>query len=488
MLRWIFLLCFLFLHTACDVSDNKERPDAPVLNPNGQFRAGDEIAPAYDVVLTATTLLNEPTPVYRFETTAEALSVWRQAAERPTLLLLSNNPHLQTVPEELRKQVSILINKADAADLAMATTDRNSDPLLLPGMAVDAALRSNLFQELIWVLPLRDPSQELSLEKFTDQLAESGLANEQEKATLALAEGTFNGTLRDTAFTAAALPLLQDPTQPVIVHIDLSYFQPLYKNEIATPLLDIVFNTLATLKKMHLQTLAVTFSYGHLDSQISLDVRFLGDIIAYLIEDPARLDQPIPLNWQRQRDTLYLSNFFQKEKVWELYKAQEQDAPNEAWVKFNLYRSAAEHKKGRQALDYLAEAVSLDYLYALEYQELSKMAYEKDRPDEAFRILTLSSEAFPHDPFIKLQMIQLAQSVSKKEAALRLLKQLRSLQWSEFYYPQMPQYLVDLTTFVQTGEVSVEQSTDSATVENNKGPMVPLPVSDNARKRLLHNQ
>ena len=488
MLRWIFLLCFLFLQTACDVSDDRNRPDVPVLNPNGQFSTSDEIAPAYDVVLTATTLLDEPTPVYRFETTAEALSVWRRAAERPTLLLLSNNPHLQPTPEELREQATFLINNANVAELAMATTDRNSDPLLLPGMAVDAALRNDLFQELIWVIPLRDPSQELSLEKFTDQLAKSGLANEREVATLALAEGTFQGTLRDTAFTAAALPSLQDPTQPVIVHIDLSYFQPLYKNEIASPLLDIVFNTLAALKKMHLQTLAVTFSYGHLDSQISLDVRFLGDIVAYLIEDPARLDQSIPINWQRQRDALYLSNFFQKEKVTELYKAQEQDAPNEAWVKFNLYRSAAEHKEGRQALDYLTEAVSFDYLYALEYQELSKRAYEKGRPDEAFRMLNLSSEAFPHDPFIKLQMIQLAQEVGDKEAALHLLKQLRILQWSEFYFPQMPQYLVDLTTFVQTGEVSLEQSTDSATVENNKAPMVPLPISDTARKRLLHNQ
>lgn len=116
------------------------------------------------------------------------------------------------------------------------------------------------------------------------------------------------------------------------------------------------------------------------------------------------------------------------------------------------------------------------------------MAYEKGRPDEAFRMLTLASEAFHQDPFIKLQMVQLAQEIGEKKAALHLLNQLRNLQWSEFYYPQMPQYLVDLTTFVQTGEVSVEQSTDSAAVENNKGPMVPLPISDDARKRLLHNQ
>jgi len=487
MLRWIFLLCFLFLQTACDIPAGSERPDSPVLNPNGQFHASGEIAPDYDAVLTATTLLDEPTSVYRFETTAEALSVWRRAAERPTLLLLSNNPHLQPTPEELREQTAFLINNANVAELAMASTDRNSDPLLLPGMAVDAALRNDLFQELIWVLPLRDPSQELSLEEFTEQLVKSGLANEQEGTSLSLTEKIFQGTLRDKPFTATALPFLQSLQQPVIVHIDLSYFQPLYKNEIATPLLDIVYQTLLTLQKLQLETLAVTFSYGQLDSQISLDVRFLGDIINYLVEDPSRFDQPIPKNWQRQRDALYLANFFQKDKVRELYEAQEQDAPETAWVKFNLYRAAAEHKEGTKALNYLAEAVSLDSMFALEYQELSQMAFEKQRPDEALRMLKLMAEAFSQDPFLKLQIAQLANDLGEKETSLEMLGQLRNLEWSEFYYPQMPQYLVDLTKFVQTGGVSAEQSTGSTVVEDGKGLIAPIPTAGGSRIRLLHN-
>ena len=455
MLRWILLISLLLFQSACDSPSDKERPGSSLINPKDQVQVETE-KPVFEPLI-ATDLLNEPTPVYRFETTAEALSVWRRASERPTLLLLSNNPHLTPVPEEMWSKTTILISNANVKTLAMATTDRNPAPLIIPGMAVDAAMRNGWFKELAWALPLRDPAQEINLEKFTAQLSKTGIANEEEVSSIAATDRTFHGLLRNTPFSASALPLLQGLKQPVIVHIDLSYFQPLYKNEIATPLLDTVFNTLMTLKKMHLQTLAVTLSYGHLDSKIALDVRFLGDIIAYLIEEPTRLEQPIPENWKRQQDTLYLSNFFKKDEVRELFLTQEKASPNEAWIKFNLYRSASEHKEGTKALDYLAEAVALDHLYALEYQELSVMAYEKGRPDEAFRMLKLASDAFHNDPLIKLQMVKLAQEIGEKEAALHLLSQLRNLQWSEYYYPGIPQHLEDLTEFVRTSPGKVQE-------------------------------
>ncbi len=490
MLRWILLFSLLMMQTACDSPANKDRPAEPLLNSTKQSKVKQTQFKEQTTVqgfepLVETDLLNEPTPVYRFETTAEALSIWRRAPERPTLLLLSNNPHLTPVPEEFRQKTTILIGNANAKTLALATTDRNPAPLILPGMAVDAALRNGWFKELAWALPLRDPSLEVNLEKFTEQLSQTQLANDNEISSIAETDRTFHGTLRNTAFRAAALPLLQGLQQPVIVHIDLSYFQPLYKNEIATPLLDVVFNTLTTLKKMHLQTLAVTFSYGHLDSQISLDVRFLGDLVADLIEDPARLDQAIPSNWQRQRDALYLANFFQKDKIRELYEAQEKDAPEAAWVKFNLYRSAAEHKEGAKALEYLEQAVNLDSIYALEYSELSNLAYEKQRPDEALRMLGLAAEVFHEDPFLKLQMAQLANQLGEKEQALELLNKIRNLQWSDIYYPQIPQYLADFTASVQSGHNESEPHKD---VKENSDFEKIAPDFDPAKQRIMHTR
>ena len=467
-----FCLCLLL--TACEHEATNADP-APV----PQQRAA------------AVDLLNEPAELEIFESTAEALASWRRfRAERPALLLLANNPHLVPVPEELRKPAAILIDNAPPSSLAEATTDRSPAPLLFPGMAIDAALRNGWFRELVWALPLRDPAQELSLEKFSEQLTQARLADPRDMATLTLADRVFQGRLLETPFTAAALPLLQDLPQPVVVHIDLGYFQPLYKNEIATPLFDILHNTLATLRKMHLKVLAVTFSYGHRDNRTALDVRFIGDILAWLIEDPARIDAPVPALWNRQRDALYLANFFQKEQVRELHLAQEQEAPEAAWVKFNLYRSAAEHKEGDQALAYLARAVELNPMFALEYFALSDLAYERQRPEEALRMLQLAATAFPNDPFIKLQMAELAAEMGEKETALHLLNALRNLSWSEVYYPQMKQYLAEVTAYVQGKPAPVTSNgstTKQTAVTQQPKPAVNIPSGEGQmRQRILH--
>jgi tetratricopeptide (TPR) repeat protein len=486
ILRWTVLLLCLGVLSGCDIPVDIDRPEAPLLHSTAQTGETAKALAAAVEPIAATTLLNEPALLHRFETTAEALDVWRQAkSARPILLLLSNNPHLQPVPEPMRKRVSALINSASAAELAEASSDRRPAPLMLPGMAIDAALRNGWFREMIWALPLRDPDQQLSLEKFTEQLLQSGLADETEVATLTLGAQGFTGSLRGLPFAAAPLPKLARPDGPVVVHIDLGYFQPLYKNEIATPLFDVMFGTLVTLRDLQLDILAVTFSYGHRDSHISLDVRFLGDVIAWLIENPARFDQPIPRNWQRQRDALYLANFFQKAKIRELYEAQVEDAPNTAWIKFNLYRSAAEHKEGSKALDSLAEAVALDPMFALEYMELSNMAYGKQRPDEALRMLELAAEVFHEDPFLKLQIVQLSNELGDKETVLEMLNKLRNLEWAETsYYPGMKQYLAELTTFVQSGK---QPSPEDASQSNSDRSELMNPDTDrDDRQRIMH--
>jgi tetratricopeptide (TPR) repeat protein len=405
-----------------------------------------ETTPAVNTARYATAdLMNQPIPLRQRESITQLLPVWRKYQyQKPTLLLLSNNPHLVERPPGVKTEIDNLLSSGNVE--LMADT---ANPIILSSSAVDVALRQRWFNSLAWALPLRDPAQEMSLDKFREQLSASISIDETESAALTLNERIFNGQLRGLPFTAAALPLLQNISGPVVVHIDLGYFQPLYKNEISTPLLQIVFETLSTLKKMHLQTLAVTFSYGHLDDHMALDVRFLGDILSYLIEDPTRLDQDIPINWQRQGEALYLENFFQKEKVRDIFIAQEQEAPQAAWVKYNLYKSAAEFKAGDAALEYLAQAVALDHLYALEYLELSNMAYDKQRPDEALRMLNLAAKTFPDDVQIKLQIAQLTAEMGENEKALQQVKELQGMEWSEIYYPDMKKYLEEFADFLQ---------------------------------------
>ena len=361
-------------------------------------------------------LMKQPTVLRKAETTAQLLPFWRKYRDqKPTLLLLSNNPHLTPLPDEVKSDVAQLLTRGIPEEIIQAGDLKQANPLIRSESAVDIAMSNQWFSQLAWALPLINPSQKLDLDKFREQLLLSKAMNETEAATLTLDDRFFSGELRGQQMNAAALPLHQNITGPVVVHIDLSYFQPMYRNEMTTPLLDLIFNTLSTLKKMHLKTLAVTFSYGHLDEQIALDVRFIGEILTYLIEDPTRMEQEIPINWQRQAEALYQANFSKNEKVRDLYLAQELDDPNSAWIKYNLYKSALEFNAEEQALTYLAQAVELDRLYALEYLERSTLAMQIDDIEEAMRMLMLAQKAFPNNAQIKKQIERVSTTPTTEE-------------------------------------------------------------------------
>jgi tetratricopeptide (TPR) repeat protein len=443
----MILLSALMILTSCDKQPDKptpsreEKAQLPATS-SPETTPKKKAVPAPALTTTPFNLLHEPTPLHRFETVAEAMTVWREyAPKKPSLVLLTGSPALTRTPSELIQETDNLALDGTLDEIRARSSKNSPDPLFQSSMALDIALRSHWFSDLTWIMPMRDQGLAPDHEAIRTQFLERRMLSVEEANSLILDGQKLSGRIRDIPFLASNISQLSAPAQPILVHIDLNYFQVLYKNEIATPVLQTIYQTLNTLKEQNLQTVAVTFSYNHLDSQVALDVRFVGEILSTLFAQPELLSQPVPKNWQRQADSIYLSNFFQNERVDELHKAQEKESPDSAWIKFSLYRAAAEQKQGEQALNYLAEAVALDSMYAYEYGNLARMAYEKQRPDETLRMFTLAAQAFPQDPFIKLRMAELAAEIGDLKTAKHLVEQLQTLNWSEVYHPQMPEYL-----------------------------------------------
>lgn len=424
-------------------------------------------------------LLSEPLPLQRVEVPAEALSVWRlHVAQRPTLLLLSSDPMLAPLPAGEREQVRSLVLQGSRAELLRRGTLLGSEPLLLPNMTIAAALQAGLLGEVIWALPLRDSAGELSGEVFRQRLGESARLDSKALQQLRVEKHLVRGTVRGTPLLAAALDQLPPLKGPVIVHIDQSYFQERYKNEVATPLLGIVYDVLYQLRERRLPVLAVTFAYGNLEERIALDVRFLGEMLTYFIEHPERAKEPTPANWQRMADIFHLESLFEKEKMRDLALAMERDEPESAWVKFALYRAAAAKSAGDYALDYLAEAVKRDRVYAVEYLHLAQLAHDKRRPDAALQMLELAAAAFPDNPQIQLKLAQVANDLGNRDRALQLVGQLQKLPWSPVYYPQMPDYLQSFAAYLSTAPPAAPSKPPSAP---SSQPAAPLPMGHPGR-------
>jgi hypothetical protein len=53
----------------------------------------------------------------------------------------------------------------------------------------------------------------------------------------------------------------------------------------------------------------------------------------------------------------------------------------------------------------------------------------------------LAMLTFPQNPFIGLQKAELLTTLGQQQAALKLLRELRQLSWSDLYYPRVPAHL-----------------------------------------------
>lgn len=388
-----------------------------------------------------TALLKEPVEPLLVETPSEALAAWRPLAdERPTLLLLTNDPFLRPLPPQLADEILALARSGNSAELRRRGTGRVADPLFFPEMAVTAALRAGFFSRLIWVPPLAADG-ESAFDTLRTQLRDYGALTEEEAAALRLEAGGASGSLHGLPLQIVPLAALAAPAESFVLHIDLSYFSPLYKGEIKTPLYPLLGQTLHQLRELGLTVGAVTLSRSNLDSGLPLETRFVGADLAEVFRRPELLDSPLPELWDQRARTLYLANFFQKERIRELLEDMRREAPEDASVAYAYYQILRQFREGSAAFAELERAVTLDPTYAREYLDLVPVALEKDQPEEALRMLDLAAKVFSDDPFIPLDRIGLLLRSGRGREGRELLQRLQKLSWSPIYYPDMLQRL-----------------------------------------------
>lgn len=461
MLRYLLLpLCALLLF-GCEQKTDKPLvvTETPVV----------QVQPQPEVTQKSLILLKDPLNAELFETAAEAIPTWRQyAAAKPTLVLLSQNPFLMPVPERGKKDALQLTHNGNLNDFKAKATAFVSDPIILPNMALSAALNAGFFSEIIWVLPVTDTEKILSLEVFRKQLVESGIATQVEADSFVSNGKGFSGTLRQITLTAVPFHALGPVNGPTLLHLDLSFLKALYINEIKTPIHALTYKTLAKLRETKMSVFAMTLSHSHQHGDISLEVRFVGNLIKRLLKTPDYLDLPLSKQDAQHQQALYLANFFQKDKILELYMSMEETAPQDASIKYALYQITSQFKQGDKALDYLAQAADLDSAYALEYFQLAPMALEKGHPLEALHMLELSREHFPHNPFIPLQMTELLVNLGKKDIAISELEKLSQLPWSDLYHNGIKEKLRTDTESMRTPKTKIPTVPDKRKMKSTQ--------------------
>ncbi len=427
---------FLYALTLLIVAGCESKPEEPVVTAETKTQ----------VRLATTQLFTEPIEASLAETATAALPVWRESRqELPTLVLLSNNPFLQSIPTPLQKEAERLVLSADQVEFDKKAVYQSADPTLMPAMAVSAALRAKLFGKVLWVLPLPPEAPMATSETVKSQLLTAGDISEAEAETLKQAGDTISGQIRSIPWTICRIDSLPAIDEPVVLHIDLSYVSALYKTEITTPLYAILANIGRQLRDNHWQAFGATVSTSNLSGDIALKTRFLGKDIVSMLASPELLDaETMPGIWNQRSKALYLDNLFQPEKILDIYLELEKHFPESASVKYGLFDISGQMKHPDKALQYLSEAVALDPIYALEYLSLSERAFNRGQIQAAMNMLNMASETFPDNPFITLKKVALYKETGGIGHASHLIEELRQLSWSKVYDPNMADFLATL--------------------------------------------
>lgn len=428
----VLVLLLLFVPGCKD--KNKENPAPDIVAKPAQ---------TLPTPLPVSTLLQQPMEPVVVELPTEALPLWRESREnRPVLVFLSQDPLLARIPDPLRNETLTALGSTSRQELAPHLDPLRANPLLLPSMAVSAAIEAGYFSRVVWILPAKVGAEELSIETFRRQLRDLGALDEDEAASfIPEAPGVFSGKVQGLPFQAVHPDTLPTIAEPIVLHLDLSFFQPLYSGEIKTPLYPLLLQTLDRLRQKNWQAAAVTISLSNLAGHVPLTSRFVGPEIALFFRDPTLFEKPLPTNLDLRARALYLENFFKKEEVRDLYLQMEKTAPSDASVKYALYGMARQFKEGDKALDYLTQAVKLDRTYAQEYLTLANLAREQNLPEQVLRMLILARDAFPDNPFLQLHVAEQLLTAGQREHAIKMLQELEKLPWSPIYYPELPEHL-----------------------------------------------
>jgi hypothetical protein len=442
MIRYITLLCITLLMFSSGCESSETAATTETTPPASDATATTEPATDKSSIAPAVILLQDPLDLQRYEVPSQALLQWYEIRDaRPALVLYSNDPLLLST-RSLKPKV--LISELDDQDPRALRSDI-ADPLIMPKMALDAALKAGFFSAVYWIMPTPGNIEELSVEIFRSQMMQNDTLSDEEAGSLTLREGIFSGTVRGVPFHAVHPQADIKVSGPAVFHFDLSYLSALYKGEIKTPIFPLVYQTLKHLRDQQIETVAASFSYSQIIGEVALGSRFLGDVFNQLFAQPERLDKNMPVLWTQRANALYLPNMMMFDEARKLLLQMADAQPDDASLHYALYMVSRETSSNRSvALRHLADAVQRDPVYAYEYLSLAPVAREKGFPDEALRVLFLASKANPDNPLMTLALARSLIVAGQTDTAVPLLENLLALNWSKDYYPNMPSFLEQL--------------------------------------------
>ncbi len=376
--------------------------------------------------------------VFQLEFPGEAIPLIRQSEEKPWLLLLSGDPFLQPVPQELAVRANKLIKKGGAESFAFSSRFLIPDPILLPQKTLRSLLESDLVTGASWLLPLPEGVRLPDIDQIQNNLASEDLASERELASLSIVNNRSQINIANHPLRFSTLRQETPPSGPLWVHIDLSYLTPLYNNEVKTPLFPLLGSIVRQINRLQSRIIGISISASTYEGAVPMQLRFVSSALAVALSDSSVLEE-VPVEWAQLSRILYLQEFHQVDDILQTVNRMITSNPDSPLAHYRMYRIQQMKHKSEEAEKALLEAIRLDVGYTPELLLLAMKAFERKDIAEAIRLQQLATQSLPQPAFAELDLAGLYLLDKQPEPARNFLAQLKTLPWSQVYYPGIPE-------------------------------------------------
>lgn len=367
------------------------------------------------------------------------LPILREFQPALNLIYLSGDPLLRPTPEPLNAEITQLIKSDTGGDFTRKGSPRRADLLILPVQTVRVALQHGLIKQATWVPPAQTPEEIIPLEAFRQKLAaNNSLTADEAQSFRTLNGNSLSGEIDTRPFRVTTIHNLPTIDTPSVLLIDLSFFLPLYQDEIKTPIFPLVHSILNKLLSNNpgIEKIVISSSTGFGD--VPLKFRFLGPALKALASNPNRMSKPAPTNWRRFSNNLYLVNFHQVDEIWESALLMTKTEPDNAAWHYNLYEAYNLLKKPQKALAALDRAVQIDPGYALEIVNLARARLRNNNYTKGIELLNRAHELTLEQDFIKFDLAIANLQAGNRSKATSIVDELKILPWSPVYFSNMP--------------------------------------------------
>lgn len=442
----LILLALLLAVTACKEKNDRgpSPPPLPPIQTRIAFQAGIE-----------------PT---LYELPSQALATWRHfAAYKPILVLFSTHPLLTPVEANRINSATKLLQEGTDDAIIRRSRTLTENPAILPPEAVSAAITANFFSEIVLVLPTTKKPEEVSLDSFRERALKSGFLSDSEAKGLRLDDGTIRGTVRGLPLSIPHPDKLPKLAKPILLHVDLGFFKDMYVNEVKTPAYDLIYQLVTNIQAADYQTQAATLSFSNQEIGFGLESRFLIRDLAEILRRPQLIGGNTPPSWTLRAQAMYASTLFNEDKARELTAQAVKTNPEDAAAHYALALSLFAQNLPEEGFAALDQAVALDRGYGLGYLMFAERAREMGKGENSIELLQKAAQAIPENPFIHRELAHQLIQASRVKEARPLIAELRRLDWSETFYPDIPPLLEKMAEAASVDVVLPKSSRDQET-------------------------